>query len=562
MKYCRKCGSPVEDDALFCPQCGAPLAQKSGQPESAEGQNAAGQAEAGQSMAGQSMAGQSIAGQNAAGQNAGNGSGAAGGNSGYNGNGVPGSNNGYTGNGIPGGNTGYAGPGMPGGNTGYTGYGMPSGNNGYPEAGMPGASVPPKKPFKLTKKMIGGIAAAVAALVAVLVIVGIVKAQPVVIDLDDYADVTFDGYDGYGTASVSFDYNKYYDDLANALYKKGVISSKSTDNMYNLLSTSAKLASIEEPDCKLDKDSDLSNGDTVKLTYDYDNSALKKVKLKFKGKGKKVKVSGLKTIKSFDPFDDLKVSFDGTAPNGEVDYEYDGDYSDDLEFSADKEDGLSNGDKVTITCKPAWSDSDDFTKFANEHGAMPSETKKTYTVSGLKAYVTKIAQIPKDMLTKMDAQAQDEMKSDAANWNDPSSYHGMTLLGYYLLVSKGKTYGPTDRLYLVYQVSATDDKGNNFTYYKDYYYDDITILSDNVTSDTSSDTASDETSGGTCSVDLDEIGETNDIFYIDGYYYYGYQTLDSLFNNCVTKRVDDYTYESTVDGGTSTSDSTTASTAA
>ena len=341
MKCCRKCGSPVEDDALFCPQCGAPLAQKSGQPESAEGQNAAGQAEAGQSMAGQSMAGQSIAGQNAAGQNAGNGSGAAGGNSGYNGNGVPGSNNGYTGNGIPGGNTGYAGPGMPGGNTGYTGYGMPSGNNGYPEAGMPGASVPPKKPFKLTKKMIGGIAAAVAALVAVLVIVGIVKAQPVVIDLDDYADVTFDGYDGYGTASVSFDYNKYYDDLANALYKKGVISSKSTDNMYNLLSTSAKLASIEEPDCKLDKDSDLSNGDTVKLTYDYDNSALKKVKLKFKGKGKKVKVSGLKTIKSFDPFDDLKVSFDGTAPNGEVDYEYDGDYSDDLEFSADKEDGLS-----------------------------------------------------------------------------------------------------------------------------------------------------------------------------------------------------------------------------
>ena len=138
----------------------------------------------------------------------------------------------------------------------------------------------------------------------------------------------------------------------------------------------------------------------------------------------------------------------------------------------------------------------------------------------------------------------------------------MTLLGYYLLVSKGKTYGPTDRLYLVYQVSATDDKGNNFTYYKDYYYDDITILSDNVTSDTSSDTASDETSGGTCSVDLDEIGETNDIFYIDGYYYYGYQTLDSLFNNCVTKNVDDYTYESTVDGGTSASDSTTASTAA
>ena len=35
MAYCSKCGNKVDDDASFCPKCGAPL--KSGQPQYAAG---------------------------------------------------------------------------------------------------------------------------------------------------------------------------------------------------------------------------------------------------------------------------------------------------------------------------------------------------------------------------------------------------------------------------------------------------------------------------------------------------------------------------------------------
>lgn len=77
------------------------------------------------------------------------------------------------------------------------------------------------------------------------------------------------------------------------------------------------------------------------------------------------------------------------------------------------------------------------------------------------------------------------------------------------------------------------------TYYTFYRYSDITLLAD-----------------GTCSIDLskgamsDHTTESdygyNDWFAVF-YKFKGYPDLDSMFNECVTQKLEQYNYESTIE---------------
>ena len=84
----------------------------------------------------------------------------------------------------------------------------------------------------------------------------------------------------------------------------------------------------------------------------------------------------------------------------------------------------------------------------------------------------------------------------------------------------------------------TQESGQE-TYYTYYHYSDIMLLED-----------------GTCSVDLSNGYMTNNsiesdygkngFFGADFYRYKGYKDLDSMFNECVTKKISECNYESTV----------------
>ncbi|MDE6780652.1 MAG: hypothetical protein K2J40_04235 [Ruminococcus sp.] len=108
---------------------------------------------------------------------------------------------------------------------------------------------------------------------------------------------------------------------------------------------------------------------------------------------------------------------------------------------------------------------------------------------------------------------------------------------------------PYNELYLVYKMSAnvtglkrhgdgqTQETGTE-EYYTFYRYSDIVFLPD-----------------GTCSVDLSNGALTSNTIESDyGYYdliaifynYKGYNDLDSMFNECVTQKIDRYNYESTI----------------
>ena len=92
-------------------------------------------------------------------------------------------------------------------------------------------------------------------------------------------------------------------------------------------------------------------------------------------------------------------------------------------------------------------------------------------------------------------------------------------------------------LYLIYKIDVTTAT-ESFSYYWYLKYENITVLPD-----------------GSVSINYQDyeapyasyfFGLSGEGFVKDGLCYEGYETLDDLYNNCVTKVVDRYACENTV----------------
>lgn len=360
------------------------------------------------------------------------------------------------------------------------------------------------------------------------------------INLNDYLDVTYSGYDSAGVATSEFDIDKMIKDNSEAFGIKGDV----TDS--ELLKIEADLDDVI--DGSLDKTTDLSNGDSV--SYKWNVSMTDKLKEKYKvefvSEDKEFKVDSLDAVEEFDPFENLEVTFSGIAPNGSAKISGSIEEVPSLYFKADKTSELKNGDIITITLD---SYEDDIESYCLEYGKVPTELEKEVTVEGLSSYVSKIDEIPEDMQEKMKQQAVDSFNANAAGWAEGNSLENAEFIGYYFLSPKEGFYTSYDNLlYCVYKITAnitgctsenTDEQQTaQEEYYTFYRYSDIMILDD-----------------GTCSVNLSDGRMTNNRiesnygavnFWFSSYYFYGYWDLDSMFNECVTQEISDYNYESTV----------------
>lgn len=243
------------------------------------------------------------------------------------------------------------------------------------------------------------------------------------------------------------------------------------------------------------------------------------------------------------PFDYLIITYTGIAPRGQVSLEIDWSNTPTnyLSFTANKTDGVSNGEKITVTAK------------CIDEDYSLTETSREYTVEGLDAYATTLEDIPDEMKEKMLKQANDSITASCASWAEGNSLKGLEFLGYYFLTGKlGFSPSPYNEIYCVYKVKAdiTGSKkdfadkqvecGEEF-YYTFYRYSDVMILKD-----------------GTCSVNLsdgqlpsDSEKTPTEHGYWSGdnfssYVFTGYKDLDSMFNSCITKNIDKYEYETTV----------------
>ena len=266
-------------------------------------------------------------------------------------------------------------------------------------------------------------------------------------------------------------------------------------------------------------------------------------------------------IQTIDPFEDLNVTFSGTAPKSKVAISGGNSL---CKYTADKESGVSNGDTVTVTAE-----------FKSEQSNRTlSETTREYTVEGLASYAAKLDDIPAEALDKIRSQSEDiitvkvsaspmEKVDDIGLESYSFEQDSMDFAGYYFLAGKeGFDVSPYNKIYCVYKMrySVTAYEYDNslegskreteehITDYQDFYtfceLNDIILLDD-----------------GTCSFDLSSMKITSDTVDVNdkfcnyygyklngfGYYWNGYSDLDSMFSKCVTEKIDKYDYEMTVE---------------
>ena len=235
------------------------------------------------------------------------------------------------------------------------------------------------------------------AAVALLAVVGVGLANRMPsIDLQRYVTITAQGYDTLGKLDVSFDTDKLEADYGKRIadsFKKAMNDHK--ESTYGLSSLAADLYSGSETELfvdycatgSADKTSGLRNGDVITQLERERGRSGNAFGVKVKYSDITYTVSGLEKVNTFDAFDGVTVEFNGTAPQGTatVNSLPTAEAGGSLHYTLDTTDGLRNGDTVTLT---ASSNREDFSDCIEKYGAIPAETEKTFTVSGLNEYVT------------------------------------------------------------------------------------------------------------------------------------------------------------------------------
>ena len=381
------------------------------------------------------------------------------------------------------------------------------------------------------------------------------------IDVSKYMTLSADGYNTVGKLNIDFDTDKLEQDYGKQIttrFKKQMKNLK--DDTFGLSSLTASLYDGYEADLfaetcatgSADKTKNLSNGDVVTYTWD-DNSdeAEEAFGVKVKYTDITYTVSGLASVNTFDAFDGVDVEFSGISPDGRatVNSLSTAAEAQGLYYTLDENSGLSNGDTVTLT---VHSNRDDFSDCIDKYGAMPQATEKTFTVEGLNEYVTSAETLSDSVLVSLQNHAEDVFKSYAAQrFSNGQTFKGMTYLGNYILTPKNKdSWGDKDRIVLAYQVTVHHDYTSelNTTYDADdsfFWY----ITFNNVSKDANGNIASglNDYDTPTTFVKIDSgVQKYSFSSSTKTWEYYGYASLDSLYNAAVNQYVENYNHQDNV----------------
>jgi hypothetical protein len=322
-----------------------------------------------------------------------------------------------------------------------------------PAAGQqtPVMQQPSKQKKPLDKRIIAAAAAVVVVLILVIVLV---KTHKTTIDLQDYTTVTFDGYDNYGDANLEFDYDRLMEDFADA---SGFDDVSDIDSLSDIASETdasdyaAMINLFDKLSYELDKTDGLKNGDTVTVSYTFDNDTAKQFGVKFKGDALEFTVAGLEEIREVDPFENLSVEFSGTSPNARVTCQNNSTEEglSSLNFQAEPSSGLTIGDKVTVTIQY------DEDSFIQQYGCILKETTKEYTCENVDSYLTKASDLDSDVLEQMKKQTKDSIKAYFAEHSQYVGMSGLKYAGYYFLTIKNSNgWSDYNRIYIIYSAKV------------------------------------------------------------------------------------------------------------
>lgn len=249
-------------------------------------------------------------------------------------------------------------------------------------------------------------------------------------DVFEGVTVTFSGIDGYGEAELEDDGS--FDDYYIYYY--------------------------------LDKDYELSNGDTVTITADFDEDYLSRNGIVAKASEKTVTVEGLKESEAIDIFADVEISYDGIAPFA---YAYIDSFYDDNDiyysFELDKTDYIAIGDKITVTA------SFDEDELARKGYTAASKTKE-YTVGNIDAYATKIADLTDADLKTLQKVCEDFMANDLDSFTSDTFKHSESYMGCYIMTAKEESGYTGNIVVPVYQGKISDTSADHKVAETTVYY--------------------------------------------------------------------------------------------
>lgn len=407
---------------------------------------------------------------------------------------------------------------------------------------------------------------AVPVAVAAVVVVGgvLIATHKPTVNLNKYITLSAEGYNSIGTLDVEFDTDKLEKDYGKKIAKNFQKAMKNhEEDTYGLSNLAGSLYEGGETslfvtycaDGSADKTRNLSNGDVVTYTWDGVNEQTKKEAeelfgVKIKCSDVTYKVSGLTAVNTFDAFDGVEVEFNGISPDGSatVNTLPTAEAAKGLYYTLDEQYNLANGDTVTVT---VHSNRDDFSDCIEKYGAIPAATEKTYTVEGLNEYVTDSDGLTDSVLVSLQNQAEDVLNAYIAkSWDSECvTLKGMSYLGYYILTPKNKdNYGVSqDVIILPYQVTShnhfEDDKGQVYDADVSYYW---YIAFRNVSKDADGNIAGGLDDYYTANASFDVKTGLDDGWWEKYWSYDGYQTLDELYSNAVTRNVEDYNHQDNV----------------
>ncbi len=227
--------------------------------------------------------------------------------------------------------------------------------------------------------------------IAVAAVVVYMMNAPKEIDVNDYITVKFSGYDTMGEAKVSFDSEEFFYDFSQVVKLSDKIQKEydmsGLGDMYDFFKNGAFGAMDLQTrmDYELSASDGLSNGDNVTVSWAVDTDYIEKhygVKLLIDAQT--LTVTGLDEVTTFNPFDDLKISFEGANGEGTVvlDITSEDEIYEGITFRSDKTSGLSNGDEIVITYGANFG-KDLESYCAQNYGKVPDTIEMEVTVDGL-----------------------------------------------------------------------------------------------------------------------------------------------------------------------------------
>ncbi|WP_124098063.1 zinc ribbon domain-containing protein [Ruminococcus sp. Marseille-P6503] len=206
------------------------------------------------------------------------------------------------------------------------------------------AAIPAVKDKKKVMLALIAAAAVVALIVVIIIIVNVTKYQK--IDAKDLFRIEFRGINGSGKCTAALncpteddylsdmldelyvdeesgeDYSDYFSDDKKTLldvYTKAKDKGEAEDMRDALMKVNKKTGEYELQ-LDLSDDENLTNGDKITCTVEYDEDELKEEKIKLVNTEFEVEVKGLKEGTKLDMFEDFNVKFSGTDGNGEAEY--------------------------------------------------------------------------------------------------------------------------------------------------------------------------------------------------------------------------------------------------